>query len=67
MTKIRQAPTLVIVGRHDYMAPVVCSEEIASKIPRARLEIFEHSGHSPPSDEPERFKEILMSFLKPEL
>ncbi|KAH8690782.1 proline iminopeptidase [Talaromyces proteolyticus] len=62
-----KTPTLVIVGRHDYIAPVACSEEIANAIPNARLEIFELSGHSPPSDEPEKFERILSSFLKSEI
>jgi proline iminopeptidase len=62
-----QAPTLVVVGRHDYVTPVACSQDIANGIPRARLEIFEWSGHSPPSDETEKFEEILLDFLKTEV
>ena len=54
----------MVVGRHDYVTPVKFSEEIASGIPHARLEIFEHSGHSPPSDEPGKFREIVLDFLK---
>lgn len=36
-------------------------------IPRARLEIFEQSGHSPPSDEPAKFTEKLSDWLKSEV
>jgi proline iminopeptidase len=58
------APTLVIVGRHDAITPVSCSQEIADAIPIARLEVFEFSGHSPPSDEPEKFEQVLSDFLR---
>jgi proline iminopeptidase len=33
-------------------------------VPDARLEIFEHSGHSPQSDEPEKFQAVVMEFLR---
>ncbi|RDW74171.1 hypothetical protein BP5796_07613 [Coleophoma crateriformis] len=62
-----KAPTLVVVGRHDYIAPVHFSQEIADGIPNARLEIFEHSGHAPPADEPEKFQDTVWSFLKAEV
>lgn len=64
MTDSFQVPTLVVVGRHDLITPVEFSQEIASGIPNARLEIFEHSGHSPPSDEPEKFQKIALDFLR---
>ncbi|GAB3267557.1 alpha/beta fold hydrolase [Arthrobacter pigmenti] len=56
-------PTLVTVGRADWITPVPCSEKIAELIPRAGLEIFEKSGHSPPSDEPELFQQTVRDFL----
>lgn len=59
-----QAPTLVAVGRYDYVCPVPESERIAKEIPNATLEIFEHSGHSPPSDEPQAFEEKLSAWLR---
>jgi proline iminopeptidase len=58
-----RAPTLVIAGRHDPEAPLPCSEELADGIARARLAIFEQSGHSPFVEETERFAEVLQSFL----
>ncbi|KIV79192.1 hypothetical protein PV11_06764 [Exophiala sideris] len=60
-------PTLVVVGRHDHVTPVEYSQEIADKIPHARLEIFEKSGHSPPSDEPQKFEAVLADWLKAEV
>jgi proline iminopeptidase len=58
-----KVPTLVVVGRHDLIAPVACSEEISAGIPNTELAVFEHSGHSPPSDEPEAFRERDSKFL----
>jgi proline iminopeptidase len=39
------------------------SETIASLIPDSQLVIFEKSGHSPPSDEPELFRRTVRDFL----
>jgi pimeloyl-ACP methyl ester carboxylesterase len=38
-------PTMVICGRQDQMTPLAWSEEIASLIPGARIEIIENCGH----------------------
>ncbi len=40
-------PTLLIHGRLDRITPVAMSEEMAARIPRARLVVFEDSGHVP--------------------
>jgi proline iminopeptidase len=56
-------PTLVVVGKSDPVTPVWCSEAIVARIEGARLEIFEHSGHSPPLEEPERFQRVVRDFL----
>lgn len=58
-----RVPTLVICGRHDWITPLECSVEIAGLIPGARLEVFEDSGHSPGSEEPEKFDRVVRSFL----
>ncbi len=58
-----QVPTLVTVGRGDWVTPVSASETIARLIPDAQLEIFEKSGHSPQSEEPEKFQRVLREFL----
>jgi proline iminopeptidase len=57
-------PTLVTVGRHDWITPVSCSETIASLIPNARLVVFEKSGHSPQLEEPEEFQRVVREFLR---
>lgn len=56
-------PTLVTVGRTDWITPVACSETIASLIPHSELVVFEKSGHSPPLEEPERFQSVVRTFL----
>jgi len=57
------APTLVTVGRHDWITPVEASEQIARLIPNARLVVFEESGHSPQLEEPEKFQRTVREFL----
>ncbi|MEE6259521.1 alpha/beta fold hydrolase [Plantactinospora sonchi] len=56
-------PTLVTVGRHDWITPVPCSETIAELIPNSRLVVFEHSGHSPQTEEAELFQRVVREFL----
>ncbi|MEW1951969.1 alpha/beta hydrolase [Terrabacter sp. NPDC080008] len=56
-------PTLVVVGRDDWITPVACSETIVCLIPNARLEIFEKSGHSPQVEEADRFQAVVREFL----
>ncbi|MGN9911176.1 alpha/beta fold hydrolase [Phytohabitans sp. LJ34] len=56
-------PTLVTVGRHDWITPVECAETIASLIPGAELVVFEKSGHSPQLEEPELFQAVVRRFL----
>jgi proline iminopeptidase len=45
------APTLVAVGRHDWICPVDQAEEIHRLVPHSTLAIFERSGHSPQVEE----------------
>ncbi|TFV84130.1 alpha/beta hydrolase [Microbacterium sp. dk485] len=56
-------PTLVTVGRTDWITPVSCSETIAELIPDARLEIFEESGHSPQIEQAEEWTATVRDFL----
>ena len=52
-------PVLVTVGRYDWITPVSSSETIAALVPDAELVIFEESGHSPQSEEREKFQQVL--------
>ncbi|GIF73425.1 alpha/beta fold hydrolase [Asanoa siamensis] len=56
-------PTLVTVGRDDWITPVASSEIIASMIPNARLVVFEKSGHSPQVEEAELWRQTVRAFL----
>jgi proline iminopeptidase len=58
-----RVPTLITVGRHDWITPVPCSETIHRLISGSRLEIFENSGHSPQLEEPEKFQAVVRTFL----
>lgn len=56
-------PTLVTVGRADWVTPVSSSETIASLIPNSELVVFEKSGHSPQTEEAELFQQTMRDFL----
>ncbi len=57
------APTLVLVGRHDVFTSWPQSKRIASRIPGAEMVVFENSGHMPWLDEPEQFFATLAGWL----
>jgi proline iminopeptidase len=57
-------PTLVIVGRHDFITNVAMAEEMIKQIPNARLEIFEDSGHYAHVEEPEKFYRVIKEFME---
>ncbi|MCW2882653.1 MAG: pip [Sphaerisporangium sp.] len=56
-------PTLVTVGRRDWVTPVSSSETIAALIPKSKLVVFERSGHSPQIEESNLFQEVMRDFL----
>jgi proline iminopeptidase len=58
-----RCPTLVTVGRADWVTPVSSAQTIASLIPDSRLVVFERSGHSPQIEEAARFQEVMRDFL----
>ena len=57
------APTLVLVGRDDYITPPNKSQDIQGHIPGAELKIFERSGHMPHLEEPEAFFATIRDFV----
>ena len=56
-------PTLVTVGRRDWVTPVSSSETIAALMPNAELVVFEQSGHSPQVEERELFQQTMRAFV----
>lgn len=63
MLQTISVPTLVVCGERDTVAPSAFSREIAGRIPGARLEILAGAGHVANADAPERFNELLRTFL----
>ena len=57
-------PTLVIVGRHDFITNVDMAKEITERIPNAKMEIFEESGHFGIVEEPEKFYWVVKEFVE---
>lgn len=57
------APTLVISGASDGLNPPEAGRELASLIPGARFEVYEHSGHMLTHEEPDRFVADVEGFL----
>ncbi|WP_298339813.1 alpha/beta hydrolase [Ferrimicrobium sp.] len=62
LPKVR-CPTLVTVGRTDWVTPVSYAETIAALIPNAELVVFERSGHSPQIEEFAAFQAVMREFL----
>lgn len=56
-------PTLVTVGRADWVTPVSQAQVIADLVPDSRLVVFEKSGHSPQTEEAELFQQVMRDFL----
>ena len=57
-------PTLVITGRYDMNVAPLTAWRMAHAIPAAQLVFFEKSGHLPGYEEPEKYRQVLESFLK---
>lgn len=56
-------PTLVINGRYDMNVAPLTAWRLAQTIPDAKVVFFEHSGHLPSYEEPEKYIEVLQDFL----
>jgi len=57
------APTLVLTGRHDRIAPPDASDEIVQAIPGAEQVIFEESGHRLMREENAKFLQAVRGFI----
>jgi pimeloyl-ACP methyl ester carboxylesterase len=56
-------PTLIVWGDADPIIPVAHGRAAHEAMPGSRLEIFEHVGHFPHAEDPERFARVLLEFL----
>ncbi|KAK3673766.1 hypothetical protein LTR78_006319 [Recurvomyces mirabilis] len=59
-----KVPTLVYVGRYDWINPVSSSEEIVANIPGAKLIVYEKSGHFAALEEKTKFRRDFRDFVK---
>lgn len=59
-----QAPTLVIAGEQDPLAPPSEAGEWASQIPNARFVTIPDAGHLPNLETPERFNKAVRDFVE---
>jgi len=59
-----RAPTLVIGSTHDTLYPRRIAEDMARRIPGARLVILEEAGHLSNLDRPQEFNRALAEFLR---
>ncbi len=57
------ARTLVVSGRSDGLNPPEAGEEVASLIPGARFEVYEHSGHMLAYEEMDRLVAEVTEFV----
>ncbi len=63
MAKFR-FPVLILQGRYDLNVTPDVSYAVAHNIPGAQLVLFEHSGHLPYYEEPEKYATTLETFLE---
>ena len=57
-------PVLIALGRYDYWIPYTLWDEHRHKLRRHTCVLFERSGHTPPLEEPERFNETLLAWIR---
>ncbi|MBC7225817.1 MAG: alpha/beta fold hydrolase [Thermoflexales bacterium] len=57
-------PTLIIVGADDRSRPPHEAEEMARRIPGARLEVIPQAGHISNLEQPDRVTALIREFLK---
>ena len=60
--EIRQ-PTLVVCGTHNFCTPLPLSEELATKIPGARLVVFEEGGELIELEQDEKYFRVVSGFV----
>jgi len=56
--------TLAIGAKDDQITPIGFTEELAQKIPNARLEILDYGGHFAPMTVSDEYNKAILTFLK---
>ena len=58
-----QIPVLVVWGKYDRFISVKLAHEIAEKLPNAKLEVIDKSGHYVHMDKPQELVQVVTKFL----
>jgi pimeloyl-ACP methyl ester carboxylesterase len=58
-----QAPTLVLHGEHDAMAPIANARLLADRIPDAELRVVPGAGHAYGLERPEESRDLMVDWL----
>lgn len=58
-----EIPTLIVWGRNDRLVPLKAAYSYQRRIPHARLEVFDRTGHLPMLERPAEFNALLDEFL----
>jgi aminoacrylate hydrolase len=59
-----KTPTLVLCAKDDAITPAYFSEELAKKIPGAKLKVLADGGHCASESVPEEFNKAVLDFLR---
>jgi aminoacrylate hydrolase len=59
-----RCPTLVVVAADDALTPLHYSEELAARIPGAKLEVLPTGGHFAPNLVPDEYNAVVGAFLR---
>ena len=57
------APTLVLVGGHDLLTPPWLAEDVATRLPKARLDVLPIGGHAAALEDPDTFTARVLTFF----
>jgi len=57
-------PTLLLWGEHDRLLPPRVGEELARRIPNAKLMVVPSAGHQVPEEQPALANRLLLDFLR---
>jgi len=57
-------PTLIIVGRDDLIRPISDAEFMHERIPNSQLEIIEDAAHLTNMEQPEKFNQVIIDFVR---
>ena len=56
-------PTLILWGEHDRWVPLTQGEDLARRIPDARLDVVPEAGHLPLEEQPDYCNKAILAFL----